>query len=52
MIPATTAEADLPVELLAGYLDYIAGLDCAQQAKKCRERQGDNRAQAQTGLIR
>lgn len=39
MSPATaTAEAHLPVELLAGYLDYVAGLDCAQQAKSLRRR--------------
>jgi site-specific recombinase XerD len=39
MIPATTdAASNAPVDLLAGYLDYVNGLDCAQQAKSLRQR--------------
>lgn len=39
MIPATSAiRPDVPVDLLAGYLDYVKGLDCAQQAKSLRRR--------------
>ncbi len=39
MIRATAAaRSDVPVDLLAGYLDYVAGLDCAQQAKSLRKR--------------
>ena len=39
MIAATTASASKgPVDLLARYLDYVAGLDCAQQAKSLRRR--------------
>jgi hypothetical protein len=39
MIPATSAiRPNVPVDLLAGYLDYVKGLDCAQQAKSLRRR--------------
>jgi hypothetical protein len=39
MIPAHATDAlDVPVDLLAGYLDYVDGLDCAQQAKNLRRR--------------
>jgi integrase len=39
MIPATaTTNSDVPLNLLGGYLDYVDGLDCAQQAKNLRRR--------------
>jgi integrase len=39
MIPATAATgSDASVDLLAGYLDYVASLECAQQAKSLRRR--------------
>jgi hypothetical protein len=39
MIPATSAiGSNVAVDLLTGYLDYVAGLDCAQQAKSLRRR--------------
>ena len=39
MIPAPAIlESEMPVDLFAGYLGYVAGLDCAQQAKSLRRR--------------
>ena len=32
------SSSDAPADLWAGYLDYVAGLDCAQQAKYLRRR--------------
>ena len=39
MIPTTAvAGANEPADLLAGYLEYVDGLDCAQQSKSLRRR--------------